>query len=316
MQRSRIWAGLASLSSEWFRVRDSFDHSRVAQLVAERWQGESASISFISSAYNIVFRFEREGRGYYLRVCHVALHPLPKARQVMHFLLYLARCDVPVGAPIPAVSGEYIEVLADGYFASAQSEAPGKRMSRNLRDVAVFEAWGQSLGKLHAASRQYQADASIPYQFPTVQSFWQNIAPTIAAASVALRRAYAELSDWMRGLPCQDYGLTHGDHRPGNVIWDGTTARIIDFDEPNYHWYAADIARALLELWERPFEERVASRKAFLRGYLREHSIDERWVSELPFFIQHRVLLMVAWTLQEGGSPGRALDWALKRVAW
>lgn len=304
------------MSTEWFRVRDSFDHSRVPHLVQKRWHGDPASVRFISSAYNIVFRFERDGRGYYLRICHSVLHSLKKARQVMHFLRYLAEQGVPVGEPVPAASGEFVEVLADGYFASAQIEAPGKKMSCYLHDAAIFEAWGNSLGKLHAASRHYRADTSIPYQFPTVQTFWQNIAPTISTASVDLRRAYAELTDWMQGLPPHDYGLIHGDHRPGNVIWDGTTARAIDFDEPNYHWYAADISRALLELWDRALEERQVCRKAFMRGYLREHRIDEWWIEELPFFVQHRALLMVAWTLQEGGNPGRALEWVVKRVGW
>lgn len=304
------------MSAEWFRVRDSFDHSRVPQLVQRRWHGDPASVRFISSAYNIVFRFERDGRGYYLRICHAVLHRLAKARQVMHFLRYLAKQGVPVGEPVPAASGEFLEVLADGFFASAQIEAPGEKMSGYLHDAAIFEAWGNSLGKLHAASRQYRADTSIPYQFPTVQTFWRNIAPAISTASVDLRRAYAELTDWMRGLPPHDYGLIHGDHRPGNVIWDGMTARTIDFDEPNYHWYVADISRALLELWDRALEERQARRRAFMRGYLREHRIDEWWIEELPFFVQHRALLMVAWTLQEGGNPGRALEWVVKRVGW
>ncbi|MCY4147392.1 MAG: phosphotransferase [Chloroflexi bacterium] len=304
------------MSAEWFRVRDSFDHSRVAPLAQARWGGDPASLRFISSAYNIVFRFERDGRGYYLRICHSVLHKLEKARQVMHFLRYLAEQGVPVGEPVPAISGEFIEVLADGFFASAQIEAPGENLSRCWQDPAIFEAWGASLGKLHTASRQYRANTSIAYQFPTAQTFWRNIAPTMAAASGELRRAYAELTAWMQGLPPHDYGLIHGDHRPGNVIWDGTTARIIDFDEPNHHWYVADIARALLELWDMPLEARQIRRKAFMRGYLRKHKIAARWIDELPFFIQHRALLMVAWTLQEGGKPGRALDWALRRVGW
>jgi len=304
------------LSAEWFRVRDSFDHSRVPHLVQTRWGGDPQTVRFISSAYNIVFRFERDGRGYYLRICHHALHKLEKARQVMHFLRYLAGQGVPVGEPVPSLSGTYIERLPGGYHASAQCEAPGKRMTDFVGELAVYEAWGRSLGLLHAASRSYQPDADIDYQFPTVQQFWRNIAPAIKQASSQLQQVYAELSDWMQGLPPQDYGLIHGDHRPGNVIWDGMTARTIDFDEPNYHWYAADISRALLELWNRPLEDRVVRRKAFMRGYLREHAIDERWIEELPFFVQHRALLMAAWTLQEGGSPGRAYDWALKRVGW
>ncbi len=304
------------MSAEWFRARDSFDHSRVPPLVQQRWGGDPQAVQFISADYNIVFRFERGGRGYYLRICHEVLHPLPEARQVMHFLRYLAGCGVPVGEPIPAASGEFIEVLADGFFASAQREAPGALMEAHAHDIAVYEAWGRSLGKLHAASRNYQRDKNIDYEFPTVQRFWKNIAPTIENASPQLQNVYAELSDWMQNLPKCDYGLIHGDYRPGNVIWDGTTARTIDFDEPNFHWYIADICRALLELWDKPLEERRARRREFMRGYLREHKIDEFWVGQLPFFAQHRAMLMHAWDVQEGSSWQEGKLWALERVGW
>ena len=304
------------MSTEWFRLRDNFDRRRAPGIVREHWDGDPASLRFVSSDYNIVFRFETGGRGRYLRICHVALHPLPKARQVMGFLCFLAAQGVPVGAPVSAASGDYIVQLAGGYYASAQREAPGSEMTRHVDDIGVYESWGRSLGLLHAASRKFQPDSAIDYEFPTVQQFWRNIAPTIAEASPALQRVYAELSDWMQGLPRHDVGLIHGDYRPGNVIWDGTTARTIDFDEPNVHWYMADVCRALLELWGHPLEARQNIRRAFMRGYLQEHRIDEFWVTQLPYFAQHRAMLMLAWDLQEGGSWQEGMRWALQRVGW
>ena len=304
------------MSTEWFRLRDNFDRRLAPGIVCEHWDGDPASLRFVSSDYNIVFRFETGGRGRYLRICHVALHPLPKARQVMGFLRFLAAQGVPVGAPVSAASGDYIVQLAGGYYASAQREAPGSEMTRHVDDIGVYESWGRSLGLLHAASRKFQPDSAIDYEFPTVQQFWRNIAPTIAEASPALQRVYAELSDWMQGLPRHDVGLIHGDYRPGNVIWDGTTARTIDFDEPNVHWYIADVCRALLELWGHPLEARQNFRRAFMRGYLQEHKIDEWWVTQLPYFAQHRAMLMLAWDLQEGGSWQEGMRWALQRVGW
>ena len=174
-------------------------------LVRELWRGDPASLRWISQDYNIVFRFEADGRGYYLRICHTCLHSLPEARQVMHFLRFLAAEDVPVGAPIPSVNGRYIEQLEGGYFAAAQKEAPGQIMEALTLNPSVYGAWGQSLGKLHAASRRYQPDPAIDYEFPTVQQFWRNIAPTVAGASAEIRRVYAELIRVYRRLA--DSGL-------------------------------------------------------------------------------------------------------------
>ncbi len=304
------------MPTDWQIKRDSFNHRAVPELVRERWNGDPASLRPISQDYNIVFRFEAEGRGYYLRICHPVLHPLPKARQVMRFLRFLADCDVPVGVPAPSLSGRYIELLDGGYYAAAQLEAPGVEMTQHMLDLSVYEAWGKSLGKLHAASRRYQPDPVIDYQFPTVQRFWENIEPTARASSPELQRVYSELTDTMGSLPARDYGLIHGDYRPGNVIWDGSTARTIDFDEPNYHWYIADVSRALMELSDQPHKRRRAFRDAFMAGYLSEHQIDDFWLSQLPQFGQHRALLMHMWDVEEGGSWSEVVRWVVHPVGW
>ena len=304
------------MTTDWHSKRDSFDQRLVPALARELWRGDPESVRWISQDYNIVFRFEVAGSGHYLRICHPALHPLPKARQVMGFLRFLAAEGAPVGQPVPSVNGVYIERLDGDYFAAAQREAPGELMEEHLLDISVYQAWGQSLGKLHAASRRYQPDPRIDYEFPTVQQFWRNIEPTACAQSPAIQRVYAELTDWMNRLPRHDRGLIHGDYRPGNVVWDGTTAHTIDFDEPNFHWYTADICRALLELYDQPLAERQRFREAFICGYSSEHVIDEWWVTQLPYFAQHRAMLMHMWDIQEGGCWTEIERWVLNRVGW
>ena len=302
--------------TDWHRARERFDHRTLPTLVSAHYRGDTGSLSLVSQDYNIVYRFEIDGRGFYLRVCHESLHSLTEARQVMRFLRFLASEHVPVGAPIPSVDGGYIISLPGGYFASAQREAPGKLMEDFALDLSVYPAWGKSLGQLHAASRRFQPHSSSDYRFPTVQQFWRNIEPTVRAQPAEIQRAYDELTLWMSALPMRDYGLTHGDYRPGNVVWDGAVARTIDFDEPNFHWYIADIARALLELWGQPLPERRRFRDAFMRGYLDEHEIDSWWLTQLPWFAQHRAMLMYMWDIQEGGCWSEIGAWALERVGW
>jgi len=300
----------------WRQQRDLFPHDTIPGIVRERYGGEPASLRFISQDYNIVYRFERAGRGAYLRICHIALHSLAKSRQVNHFLRFLAAEDVPVGRPLPALSGDYVLELPGGFTCAAQSEAPGEKITGVMQQPVVCEAWGYSLGRLHASSSRYLPDPAIPYAFPTVQQFWQNIAPVMQQAPAPLPRIYAKLSAEMDELPREDMGLIHGDYRPGNVLWDGRCAHSIDFDEPNIHWYIADVARALLELWPLPLKQRRRCRRAFMRGYRRARPIDVFWERKLPFFAQHRALLMHGWTLQEGGSGSYSRAWALERRDW
>ena len=143
---------------------------------------------------------------------------------MLHFLRYLADNDVPVGIPIPSARGNFIELLDGGDFPAAQQEAPGQVMTRHMLDFSGYETWGRSQGKLHAASRSYQPDPAIDYGFSTVQQFWKNIESTVLEPSPELRWIYADLTACMRNLPPRDYGLIHGDYRPGNVIWGGGSA--------------------------------------------------------------------------------------------
>jgi len=302
---------------DWHSKRDNFDHKRVPEIVRDLWKGDPESLQMMGQAYNIVYRFEVDGAGRYLRIGHIALHPLKKVRHVMHFLRFLADNDVPVGEPVPSVNGKHIETFNDGYYASAQLEAPGEEIGLDHTDLSVYEAWGKSLGKLHAVSRKYIPSPDIDYEFPMVQGFWKNIENDINTQAPAdVQAVYAELTYYIQNLPEHDYGLIHGDYRPGNVIWDGKTARTVDFDEPNYHWYIADVSRALLEFHGRPAEQRRAFREAFMRGYNTEHTIDDYWVTQLTKFAQWRGMLMYGWDLQEGSSGSWGLDWILKPVTW
>lgn len=301
---------------DWQTKRDSFNHQLLPELVQDLWDGDPNSLQLVGQAYNIVYRFEANGDGYYLRIGHEILHPLNKVHHVMHFLRFLSDNHVPLGHPIASVHDNYIEVLEDGYYASAQTEAPGAEIGLDHVDLSVYEAWGKSLGQLHAVSRRYQPSSEIDYEFPTVQRFWKNIEPTVKVSSPELQAIYVDLTDYMEQLPKYDYGLIHGDYRPGNVIWDGSTARTVDFDEPNYNWYIADISRALLEFYDKPLEQRQSFRKLFMQGYLSENPIDDFWVSQLPKFGQIRGMLMHMWTVQEGSDNDGALHWALNRYEW
>lgn len=86
--------------------------------------------------------------------------------------------------------------------------------------------------------------------------------------------------------------LTHGDLRPGNVIWNGGRAVVIDFDEPVWGPAALDLARAGLELSS---GHRPTLLTALLEGYRQEHPLAAVWDARLPE-------LMTAWSAEDGDN--------------
>ena len=75
------------------------------------------------------------------------------------------------------------------------------------------------------------------------------------------------------------FGLTHTDVRSENAMWDGERVRIIDFDEPVYHWYASDVMRPFLEFARLPADEFDSLFDAFLAGYREVREFSDRWAA-------------------------------------
>lgn len=312
------------MSVNWRTVSEQIDHAAVGAFCAEQWGGEPDSLRLVNLGINAVYRFTSNGDGYYLRLSHLTMRPLDEWTAATDYLVHLAQHEVPVCRPVRSYGGQWIEAMhQDGleFWGTVVTEAPGDLMHVDHADLRVYEAWGRSLGLLHRAARDYAPDPALP--FKTIDSIWHNVTPTAHnAADDEIRAAFETISAWWADLPRHDFGLTHADHRPGNVIWDGTTARIVDFDEPVYHWFVSDIARAMLAFSDQPLERRIAVRDAFLRGYRVVTDLDPVWVELLPEFMQWRGLLMHLWDLQfvSGGNfdaPDPMIrHWAVTRLAF
>ncbi len=93
----------------------------------------------------------------------------------------------------------------------------------------------------------------------------------------------------------QNYKLTHGDHREANVLWDGKKITFIDFDEPVYNWFLADIVRPFINLFEcnKKIPEELTF---FLEGYQSVHLIDSASNTNLFYFARMKAMEMYLWT--------------------
>ncbi len=311
----------------WLAVSEQLDHTRLPDLIRQTWNGDAGSLRYINTGANIVFRFESDGAGRYMRISHPVLHSINEAEATLAYLRHLNVSGTHVCAPVPARDGRFIlPIDQDEFYAAVVEEVPGVPFALNTRDPAAFEAWGQSLGKLHAAAATYSPAPNTTYK--DIDSAWEKVRPHVEAHGGDLLRVFEQTEAWMRSLPRHPgvFGLTHGDYRPGNVIWDGKTARTVDFDEPMFNWYMVDFARALMEFGERPQAERRQIRDAFAAGYRAYFQLDARLLDALTQFMQLRGILMHAWILEDLAQRDpstitheeRTLfrEWAINPVDW
>lgn len=89
----------------------------------------------------------------------------------------------------------------------------------------------------------------------------------------------------------QNYGLTHGDHREGNVLSDGKQVHLIDFDLSSLNWFTEDLFRPFFDAIVHNRTNWQDKIKPYLEGYFSirpESSID---IAAFPWQILMKCLI-------------------------
>lgn len=95
------------------------------------------------------------------------------------------------------------------------------------------------------------------------------------------------------GMGEERYGLIHGDLRGANLLVDGNTLGIIDFDDCGYGWYMQDLAASLSFM---ETEEEVPELiQAWYRGYRKQGTLEQADMDMADTFIMMRRLQLLSW---------------------
>ena len=98
------------------------------------------------------------------------------------------------------------------------------------------------------------------------------------------------------------YGLTHGDFLPENLLREGDTLRIIDFDDCGFGWHVMDIATSMMFLLGEPqYDDAFAG---FVGGYRSVRALPDEHLEMLPVFLLTRAMTYVGWV---GSRPDAAI---------
>ena len=95
------------------------------------------------------------------------------------------------------------------------------------------------------------------------------------------------------GQGADRFGLIHADLRLANLLLEGPTTKVIDFDDCGFGWYLYDLGAALSFIEHRPDVPELVD--AWVRGYRRVAPLAAADEAEIPTFILLRRLLLVAW---------------------
>ncbi|MCO6185162.1 phosphotransferase enzyme family protein [Rhizobium sp. L1K21] len=89
------------------------------------------------------------------------------------------------------------------------------------------------------------------------------------------------------------FGLIHADMRLANLLIDGDTTYVIDFDDCGLGWYLYDFAAGISFMEEHP--QVPALKEAWVKGYRKVRNLPNADYDELDTFVMLRRVALLAW---------------------
>lgn len=268
--------------------------------VADRWGGRIVRV--LRNRENHVFEMALPSGRAALRLHRAGYQSAGAIRSELWWCGELARAGLPVPVPLPARDGALLVALADGRHASAvgwlEGEALGEAdhaFPHSLPQVlAIHETLGALLWRLHRETDRL----TLPEDFtrprwdrdglvgeaPFWGRFWEH-----PAATPDQRAGLIRARDALRERLAGDEGLIHADVLRENVLVQGTSVALIDFDDSGFGFRLYDLGTALLQTVRHP--EHALVRDALMAGY----GTSDREMVET--FTLARALASVGWTM-------------------
>lgn len=290
----------------WDSTLKKIDHHKTPQIATELWGGDVETLMLISNGINLVYRFEYRRKGMYLRITHPKIRSPDELAGAIDYQRHLQHFGAQVCEPLLSRQGNYIEEIIQGdlvFLAHAAKEVPGVTANFSHSNQYFYENWGKELANLHFAARHYQPPNN--FTFKTWQDLQNELVSYLKSENKVINDEFYKINEYFSKLlqDSNNYGLTHGDHRHQNVLYDGKEIYIIDFDEPVYHWFGADIARPFLIISHEPLIEWTNKLSWYLEGYNSILPLSRSDIEQLPWFIRMKTLEIYLWTKNNWHDP-------------
>ncbi len=244
--------------------------------------GEDAALELLNVSENATFAVdEPDGRRTVLRVHRRGYHDRAEIESELHWLDAL-RAEAGVRTPriLPDRSGSRLVTL-DGEeeprYAVLFEWLPGAEPAED-RLADSFEALGEITARMHEHVRSWRPPAGFTrFAWDYDGSFgevarwgrWQDgiaVGPdereVLGRLDAALRARLGRF-----GTAPDRYGLVHADLRLANLLVDGNSTYVIDFDDCGWSWYLYDLGAALSFIEHDPRVPELVD--SWTRGYRR-----------------------------------------------
>ncbi len=297
---------------------------RLVNLVEARWPLRCASIQPIKVRENAVYAVHlRDGGKVVLRVHRCGYHCDDALQSERTWMQALEAHGIEVPRHVLSNGGRSFErSRIEGFEGERQIDVfhwiAGQQLGSVEQGVAaegvadVYRKVGRLAARLHNQSSAWSAPAGflrhawdaegLAGERPFWGRFWELAALTQSQRQlfVELRRAlWRDLIEF--GTACDRYGLIHADLVPENILVDGDSLQVIDFDDAGYGWHLFEIATSLYFI--RRDSIYAQAREAVIAGYRQHRTLSDEHLELLPMFLAARGSTYLGWVHTRAGEP-------------
>jgi Ser/Thr protein kinase RdoA (MazF antagonist) len=308
------------------RTEDIFvRHSNHVLKEASKLYGfNAADLNKLGSFESFVFEYQQAGQTYILKVIPLSHRQLGLVQGELEWINYLVEGGVSASPPVTSGTGSCVEVVRAGnqddgdredYIIVVFEKAAGRIATAEDWNEKLFMAWGRTMGRMHALTKNFQPShpSYARYKWYEDEDLKgkQHIPPS---QPIVLERYWA-LIKRIEALPIDrdSFGLVHEDMHHGNFFVNKGKITVFDFDDCQYHWFAADISIPLFYVMRNKRLNQATPEFAthffscFLKGYNRENSLDKKWLTRIPLF--HKLREMILYIVIHAEQAFELDDW-------
>lgn len=290
-------------------MEKSFDKVIIDQIAIkalERYSEQYQDLYFLGGFKNYVYEFKLSDVDCILRLTKSDHRQKSDILGELEWIQYLNLDAVNVSTPLKSIHGNLLELITLdklSMIACVFKKAKGKQLiyPEYLGNKAVFEELGKITGMIHKSSKQYESYMHRRYE--NFDNFYMNhLISQIPKDKLYISNALNSIKITLSQLEKKKeaYGIIHGDINIGNFCVDDNEITLFDFDECHYSWYVEDIAIQLYYTIYVMLDDAVEERQkmadmfmsAFMKGYVQENILDQKWIDKIPIFLKLRELIV------------------------
>ena len=293
---------------------------KLAEEAIKHWDVEVKSINLHLQSENTVFKVEGlDGNTYALRVHRKGYHDLEELNSEHVWTSSLSNAGLLVPEAVVTRSGKaYTSVSflnsSEYRYVGLVKWIEGTILNDLILDLEekdvsdLYESLGKVVAKFHKATIAWEEPKDFKrHSFDTdgflgSKPFWgrfweaQNATTSEREKLSVIRNNITKiLSKLPRDI--NSFGMIHADLHSQNVLIQGKSLSVIDFDDSGFGWYGFDLAVAI---WDRLDFTATGCHfdiayKSLIRGYLEERPNAKDIIETIPTFLLMRTLMIIRW---------------------